>query len=87
MDGERCESHGPGSFTPGRKDPGFVLQRLWNEAIIPIAVYISNASEYKIIWTENSELIDSLILEILKYKFWIFASWRERCCTVRLTPA
>ena len=28
-----CESHGPGSFAPGRKDPGFVLQYLWNEAI------------------------------------------------------
>ena len=23
---QECESQGPGSFAPGRKDPGFVLQ-------------------------------------------------------------
>ena len=33
-----CESHGPGSFAPGRKDPGFVLQYRLNETISHIAV-------------------------------------------------
>ena len=31
-----CESHSPGSFAPGRKDPGLVL---WNQAINQIAVF------------------------------------------------
>ena len=63
---KRCESHDPGSFAPERKDPGFVLQYLWNEAINHIAVYyiISDAPKYGIIRTENSEMIDSFILEI-----------------------
>ena len=34
-----CESHAPGSFAPGCKDQGFILQYLWNEAINHIAVY------------------------------------------------
>ena len=33
-----CESLGPGSFHPGRKNPGFVLQYLRNEAINHSAV-------------------------------------------------
>ena len=32
---------------------------------------ISDAPEYDIIWTENSDVIDSSISEILKYKSWI----------------
>ena len=40
-----------------------------------------------IIWTENSEVIDSFISEILKYKSWILASWRRRSWTVRFTPS
>ena len=33
-----------------------------------------------------SDVIDSFISEILKYKSWILASWRKRSWTVRLTP-
>ena len=35
---------------------------------------ISDAPKYDIIWTENSDVIDSFISEILKYKSWILAS-------------
>ena len=41
-DPNRCESLGPGPFVPGHKDPGFVLQYLWNEAINHIAVFSPN---------------------------------------------
>ena len=37
---------------------------------------ISVAPKYDIIWTENSDVIDSFITEILKYKSRILASWR-----------
>ena len=37
-----CESHGPGSFAPGHKNSGFVLQYLLNEAINHIAVFSQN---------------------------------------------
>ena len=37
-----CYSHGPGSFAPGCKDPGFVLQYLCNETINHIAVFSTN---------------------------------------------
>ena len=43
---------------------------------------ISDAPKYDIIWTENSDVIDSLISEIFKYKSWILASWRKRSWTV-----
>ena len=33
-----------------------------------------------------SDVIDSFISEILKYKSWILASWRKRSWTVRFTP-
>ena len=33
-----------------------------------------------------SDVIDSFISEILKYKSWILASWRKRPWTVRFTP-
>ena len=36
---KRCEFNGPGSFPPGCKGPGFVLQYLLNEAINHITVY------------------------------------------------
>ena len=39
---KRCESHSPGYFAPGRKDPGNVLQYLLNEAINNIAVFSPN---------------------------------------------
>ena len=39
---------------------------------------ISDAPKYDIIWTENSDVIDSFISEILKYKYWILSSWRKR---------
>ena len=33
-----------------------------------------------------SDVIDSFISEILKYKFWFLASWRKRSWTMRFTP-
>ena len=53
-----------------------------------ISLYIiSDAPKYDIIWTENSEVIDSFISEILKYKSWILATWCKRSWTVRVTPS
>ena len=34
----------------------------------------SDAPKYDIIWTENGDVMDSFISEILKYKSWILAS-------------
>ena len=47
---------------------------------------ISDAPKYEIIWTENSDVIDSFISEILKYKSWILASLHKRSWTERFTP-
>ena len=47
---------------------------------------ISDAPEYDIIWNEDSDVIDSFISEILRYKSWILVSWRKRSWTVRFTP-
>ena len=47
---------------------------------------ISDTPNYDIIWTDNSDVTDSFISEILKYKSWILASWRKRSWTVRFTP-
>ena len=45
---------------------------------------ISDASKYYIIWTKNSDAIDSFFSEISKYKSWILASWHKRSWTVRI---
>ena len=45
---------------------------------------ISDAPKYDIIWTENSNVIDSFISEIVKYKSWTLASWHKRSLTERL---
>ena len=34
----------------------------------------------------HSDVIDSFISEILKYKSWILASWHKRSWNVRFTP-
>ena len=47
---------------------------------------ISDVPKNDNIWAENSDVIDSFISEILKYKSWILASWRKRSWTVRFTP-
>jgi len=43
---------------------------------------ISDAPKYDIIWTENTDVVDSFISEILKYKSWLLASWRKRSCEI-----
>ena len=48
---------------------------------------ISDVPKYDIIWSENSDVIDSFISEILKYKSWILASWCKRSWTVGFTPS
>ena len=56
--------------------------------ITSLYVYIiSDAPKYYIIWTKNSDVIDSFISDILKYKSWILASWRKRSLTMRFTPS
>ena len=47
---------------------------------------INDAPKYDIILTENSDVIDSFISEILKYKSWILASWHKRFWTIGFTP-
>ena len=47
---------------------------------------ISDTPKYDIIWTENGDVIDSSISEILEYKSWLLASWCKRSLTVRFTP-
>ena len=39
---------------------------------------ISNASKYDIIWTENTDVIDSFISEMLKYEWSIIQSLTEK---------
>ena len=39
---------------------------------------ISDAPKYDIIWTENSDVIDSFMLEILKYKSSVIESLTEK---------
>ena len=39
---------------------------------------ISDAPKYDISWTENSDVIDSFISEILKYKSLDIESWTEK---------
>ena len=75
----RCESRGPGSFAPGRKDPGFVLQYLWNEAINHIAVFSPNNVIHRGIRCNiHSDVIDSFVSEILKYESWVIYSLTEK---------
>ena len=47
---------------------------------------ISDAPKYDIICTENGDVIDGFISEILLYKSWILASWHKRSWNVRFTP-
>ena len=72
----RCESHSLGSFVPGRKDQDSYFNISEMKLSIISLYIISDAPKYDIIWTENSDVIDSFISEILKYKSWILASWR-----------
>ena len=53
---------------------------------ITLLYIISDAPKYEFIWTENSDVIDSFISKILKYKSWILASWHKRSWTERFTP-
>ena len=47
-----------------RQDPVFVRQYLWKKLSITSLYIISDAPKYDIIWTENSDVIDSFISEI-----------------------
>ena len=61
------------TVAPGRKDPGFVLQYLW----ITSLYFISDAPKYGIIWTENSDVIDSFSSGTLKYESSVIVSLTE----------
>ena len=56
--------YGIGVFSQGLNGRRFVLQYLWNEAIN----HMADALKCDIVWTENSDVIDNFISEILKYK-------------------
>ena len=47
---------------------------------------ISDAPKYDIIWTKNSDVIDSFILEILKYESSVIESLTEKLQAVLFTP-
>ena len=46
---------------------------------------ISDAHKYDIIWTENSDVIDSFISEILKYEMSVIASSTKKPWAVQYT--
>ena len=48
---------------------------------------ISYAPEYGIIWTENSDMIDKFISEILKNELSVIQALTEKPKTVLLTPS
>ena len=50
-----------------------VLDFKFERRVRQICIGLSDAPKYDIIWTENSNVIDSFISEILKYKSWILA--------------
>ena len=64
----RCESHGPGSFASGRKDPVFYFNisgmKLSITSLFSVQI-MSFLGASDIIF---SDVIDSFISEILKYK-------------------
>ena len=64
----------------------FERQYLWNKAINHITVFSLNNVILRALDIIYSDVIDSFISEILKYKSWILASWRKRSWTVRFTP-
>ena len=47
---------------------------------------ISDTPKYDIIWTENSDMIDSFISEILKYESSVIVSSTEKLWAVLFTP-
>ena len=48
---------------------------------------ISDAPKYDIIWTENSDVVDSFISEILKYESSVSVSSTEKPWAVLFTPS
>jgi len=61
-----CEFHDPGSFAPGHKDPGFILQYLWKKLSITSLFSIQIMSYLGTLEIIYSHVIDSLISGILK---------------------
>ena len=45
---------------------------------ITLLYIISDAPKHGIIWTKNSDVIDSFISEILKYESWVIVSSTEK---------
>ena len=53
---------------------------------IPSLYIMSDDPKCEIIWTENSDVIDSFISEILKYESSVIVSSTENPCVVLFTP-
>ena len=53
---------------------------------ITLVYIMSNVPKYDIIWTENSDVIDSFISEILKYELSVIASSTEKPWAALFTP-
>ena len=73
----RCESHGLGSFALDARIQNLYFNISEMKLSIPSLYIISDTLKYNIIWTENSDVIDSFISDILEYKSLIFASWQK----------
>ena len=54
--------------------------------LITLLFIISDSHKYEIIWTENSDMIDSFISEILKYESSVIVSSTERPWAALFTP-
>ena len=84
---ERCESHSPGSFTPGRNGPGFCTSMSLEMKLSITSLYIiSDAPKYDIILNENSDVIDSFNSEKLKYESSVIVYSTEKRWAVLFTP-
>ena len=62
----------------------------FNISVIKLSItsryIISDAPKYDIVWTENNGVIDSFIIEILKYESSIIESLTEKPSAVLFTP-
>ena len=71
----------------GLNDQRFVLSRIsLKEEFANFSIGLSDALKYGIIWTENSDVIDSLISEILKYEWSVIQALTEKPWAVLFTP-
>ena len=81
-----CESHGPGSFVQDARIQDLYFNISEIKVSITLQYIISDAPKYDNFWTENSDVIDSFVSEILKYKSSVIVSSTEKAWAVLFTP-